>query len=179
MFASSRYELEPDMLLLAKGISSGYAPVGAAVVAARVWEPFWADGADVIFRHGLTYAGHASACAAALANLDILEGEELVARVRSLEPVLEAALRPLAGHPLVKDVRAGVGLLGAVQLHDRALGARVAAACLDNGVLGRQLNDGAIHISPPFVVTEDEIRGAADVIAHALDEVAARADARP
>jgi len=176
MFASTRFELDPDIMLVAKGISSGYAPVGAAVVAARVWEPFWADGSDAVFRHGLTYAGHASACAAALANLDILEREELVARVRSLESVLEAALRPLAEHPLVKEVRAGVGLLGAVQLHDRGLAPRVAAECIDNGVLGRQLNDGALHISPPFVITEDEIQNAADVIADALDNVAARDD---
>ena len=169
MFASNRFELDPDIMLVAKGISSGYTPVGAAVVAGRVWEPFWADGSEAVFRHGITYAGHASACAGALANLDILEREELVARVRSLESVLEAALRPLADHGLVKEVRAGVGLLGAVQLHDRALVPRVTGEMIANGVLGRQLNDGAIHISPPFVITEEEIRGAADVIASALD----------
>jgi len=174
MFASTRFELDPDIMLVAKGISSGYTPVGAAIVAGRVWEPFWADGSDAVFRHGITYAGHASACAGALANLDILDREELVARVRSLESVLEAALRPLADHSLVKEVRAGVGLLGAVQLHDRWLVPRVTGEMIANGVLGRQLNDGAIHISPPFVITEDEIRGAADGIASALDVVAAR-----
>ena len=169
MFASERFDLDPDILLVAKGITSGYAPVGAAIVSARVWEPFWADGSEAMLRHGLTFAGHAASCAAALANLDILEREGLVARVRSLEPVLEAALRPLADHALVKEVRAGVGLLGAVEFHDRAAGARVAARCVDNGVLGRQLNDGSLHISPPFVITEDEIRHVAEVIADALD----------
>ncbi|HET6548371.1 MAG TPA: aminotransferase class III-fold pyridoxal phosphate-dependent enzyme, partial [Solirubrobacter sp.] len=89
MFASQRFGLTPDMMLCAKGISSGYLPLGAVVVGARVAEPFWADDSDHMFRHGLTYSGHSTACAAALANIDILEREELPARVRSLETTLE------------------------------------------------------------------------------------------
>jgi putrescine aminotransferase len=169
MFACERYGLRPDMLLAAKGISSGYMPVGAVAVARRVWEPFWADGSDLTFRHGLTYAGHATACAAALANLEILEEEDLVERVAALESSVEAALRPLESHPLVREVRAGVGLLAAVELHDRGVAAAVAETMCENGVLGRQLNDGAIHISPPFVITEQEIAMVAEVIADALD----------
>jgi putrescine aminotransferase len=169
LFASTRFDLQPDVLLLAKGITSGYLPLGAVVAAPRLWEPFWADDAQLVFRHGLTYAGHATACAAAMANLDILEREELVARVRSLEAVLDAALRQLETHPLVAEVRAGIGLLAAVELHDSATAARVAERCVERGVLGRQLNDGSIHISPPFVITEDEIATAAAVIGDALD----------
>jgi putrescine aminotransferase len=146
MFASDRYRLTPDLLLLAKGITSGYMPLGAVVVAGPLWGPFWADGSDLSFRHGITYAGHATACAAALANLDILEREELVARVH-----------------------AGVGLLGAVELHDSALAARVAERCVEHGVLGRQLGDGSLHVAPPFVVEESDLRLAADVISDALD----------
>jgi putrescine aminotransferase len=170
MFACERYDLRPDMLLVAKGISSGYLPLGAVIVAHRLWEPFWADDSELTFRHGLTYAGHATACAAALANLDILEEEELVGRVAMLEGSVEAALRPLESHPLVREVRAGVGLLAAVELHDRAAAAEVAELMVDNGVLGRQLNDGAIHISPPFVITEHELAVVAEVIADALDQ---------
>ena len=173
MFASSRYSLTPDVILAAKGITSGYLPLGAAIIGERVWAPFWADGSELVFRHGLTYAGHASACAAGLANLDILENEQLVPRVREMEGVLEAALQPLASHPLVKEVRAGVGLLGAVELHERAAATQVAEHCVQQGVLGRQLNDGALHISPPFVITPTEIRQAATVIASGLDELAA------
>jgi adenosylmethionine-8-amino-7-oxononanoate aminotransferase len=173
MFASERFGIEPDIMLTAKGITSGYLPLGAVIVGERVWEPFWADGSELIFRHGITYSGHASACAAAHANLDIIEREQLVDRVRSLETVLEAALRPLEAHPLVREVRSGIGLLTAVQLHDGALAARVAGRCVDNGVLGRQLADGSLHISPPFIITEDEIKTLAEVIGEALDWVAA------
>ena len=173
MFASQRFEIEPDIMLVAKGITSGYLPLGAAVVAEHVWEPFWADDSDLVFRHGITYSGHASVCAAAQANLDILEGEELVDRVRSLETVLEAATRPLESHPLVQEVRSGIGLLTAVQLHDSAAAARVAGYCVDHGILGRQLNDGALHISPPFIITEEEIGRMAEVIAGGLEAEAA------
>jgi putrescine---pyruvate transaminase len=177
MFASERFEIEPDIMLAAKGITSGYLPLGACVISERIWEPFWADGSELVFRHGLTYSGHASVCAAAHANLDILEREGLVERVKSLETVLEASLRPLASHPLVREVRCGIGLLGAVQLHDSATAAQVAARMLDNGVLGRQLGDGSLHISPPFIITEEEIATLASVISEALDWAAATVDA--
>jgi adenosylmethionine-8-amino-7-oxononanoate aminotransferase len=144
------------------------------VVARRLWEPFWADDSQLTFRHGLTYAGHATACAAALANLDILEEEELVGRVAMLEGSVAAALLPLESHPLVREVRAGVGLLAAVELHDRVVAAEVAELMVDNGVLGRQLNDGSIHISPPFVITEQELALVAEVIADALDDAQRR-----
>jgi adenosylmethionine-8-amino-7-oxononanoate aminotransferase len=171
MFACERYGLAPDMLLVAKGISSGYLPLGAVIVGRRVWEPFWAEDSALVFRHGLTYAGHASACAAALANLDILEEERLVERVEQLEPTVVAALEPLASHPLVREVRAGAGLLAAVELHDTAQAAEVAELMVQEGVLGRQLNDGSLHFSPPFVITEEEIWSVAGVIGQALDRV--------
>ena len=97
----------------AKGITSGYLPLGAVIVS-----PWSGNRSGVrvrgVFRHGYTYSGHAAASAAALANLDIIEGEALLERVAELEPVLEATLRPLESHPLVAEVRAGLGLLGAV-----------------------------------------------------------------
>jgi putrescine aminotransferase len=169
MFASERFGIRPDIMLLAKGITSGYLPLGAAVIGERVWEPFWADDSELLFRHGITYSGHASACAAAHANLDILQREGLVQRVRSLETVLEAALRPLESHALVREVRSGIGLLTAIELHDRAVAARVAERCIEHGVVGRQLGDGSLHISPPFVITEAEIATLAEVIGEALD----------
>ena len=80
LFATQRFGLEPDLMIMAKGITSGYLPLGGVVVDERIWTPFWEDESELVFRHGLTYAGHASVCAAAMANLDILEREELVAR---------------------------------------------------------------------------------------------------
>ena len=80
MFATELFDLHPDMVVVAKGITSGYAPLGGVLIGPRVWEPFFAEGAP-IFRHGVTYSGHATACAVAQANLDVLESEQLVARV--------------------------------------------------------------------------------------------------
>jgi putrescine aminotransferase len=170
MFASERFGLEPDLLLVAKGITSGYMPIGATIVAERYWDPFWADDSELIFRHGLTYAGHASGCAAAMANLDILEREGLVERVRTLETVLATAVGRLEHHPLVKDVRAGVGLLAGIQLHELAVAERVAERCIENGALMRVITDATLQISPPFVIEESEIEGLVDVIAEALED---------
>ncbi|HEY6275324.1 MAG TPA: aminotransferase class III-fold pyridoxal phosphate-dependent enzyme, partial [Streptosporangiaceae bacterium] len=119
-FASERFGLDPDLITCAKGLSSGYAPIGAVIVAPRVAEPFWRPGSREVFRHGYTYSAHPAACAVALANLALIEREGLVGRVAGLEPVLAAALAPLAGHDLVAEVRAGTGLLGAVEIAEDA-----------------------------------------------------------
>jgi putrescine---pyruvate transaminase len=173
LFASERYGLTPDILLFAKGVTSGYLPLGGAIVSGRVAEPFWADGSDLVFRHGLTYQGHASVCAAAHANLDIIEREDLVARAAALEGPLERVLRPLAEHPEVVEVRT-VGMLGAIQVRDATLAAAAVAHCLEHGILTRAIGDGdTLHVCPPFVVTEDELAGAAEVIGAALDAASA------
>lgn len=169
LFASTRFGLEPDLLLFAKGVTSGYLPLGGVMVAGHVAKPFWEDGSELVFRHGLTYQGHATVCSAAIANLDILEREELVPRVRALEPRLEAALRPLEEHPAVVEVRTGIGLLGGVQLRDAELANAVVDRCWQDGVLTRVIGDGdTLHVSPPFVITEDEIRHVGDVFAEAI-----------
>src|SRR5579863_6201813 len=118
--ASERFGLDPDLITTAKGLSSGYAPIGAVIASARVAEPFWRPGSTEIFRHGYTYSAHPTACAVASANLDLIERERLVPRVARLEPVLAHALAPLAGHELVAEVRAGTGLLAAVEIAESA-----------------------------------------------------------
>jgi putrescine---pyruvate transaminase len=174
-FASERYELSPDMIVVAKGLTSGYAPLGAVIAGPRVAEPFWNGDDARVFRHGYTYSGHSTSCAVALANLDIIEREELVARVRSLETVLESALKPLADHELVSEVRSGVGLLGAVEIaedarsDDPGLVSRLVLEARTHGVLTRALRGVALQVSPPFVVTEQEIADIAGGIAEALD----------
>ena len=109
-FASSRLELEPDLITCAKGITSGYLPMGAVIASPRVAAPFF-DGTAGVWRHGYTYSGHATAAAAGLANLDILEREALPARALQLETELADALAPLEEHDLVSEVRRGVGVL--------------------------------------------------------------------
>jgi len=168
-FGSERLGIAPDLMTCAKGITSGYVPLGAVIVSPRVAEPFWKAGTEHSFRHGYTYSGHTTACAVALANLDVIEREGLVDRVAALEPVLEEALRPLESHPLVSEVRAGLGLLGAVELTDGAKLAAVVDEAEARGVLVRGLRGVALQISPPFVVTEDELSTLSRVLGDALD----------
>jgi putrescine---pyruvate transaminase len=168
-FGSERYELRPDLVAVAKGITSGYVPLGAVIVAPHVAEPFWQTGATEIFRHGYTYSGHAAACAVALANLDLIESERLVERVRELEPALEAALRPLEEHELVDEVRT-IGLLGGVETRE-GLADRVAEEAMRRGVIVRALRGAILQVSPPFVVSEDQLTRLAAVLRESLDAV--------
>jgi adenosylmethionine-8-amino-7-oxononanoate aminotransferase len=174
-FGAERFGVRPDLLTFAKGITSGYLPLGGVVVSARVAAPFWDEGAW--FRHGPTYAGHPTVCAAAMANLDIMEGEGLLDRGLAIEQELVAALGGLADHPLIGEIRAGVGALGAVAFKPEALAEapdlvqRVFAAARERGVLVRALAD-ALALSPPLVITREEIDHAAAVIGESLDVVA-------
>ena len=176
--ASERFALDPDLITTAKGLSSGYAPIGAVIASARVAEPFWRPGSTEIFRHGYTYSAHPTACAVASANLDLIEREHLVARVAELEPVLARTLAPLAGHELVGEVRAGTGLLAAVEIAgsaraaDPGIGPRLVADIRERGVITRLLRGIALQISPPFVITEAEIARIAEVFTAAFDAAA-------
>lgn len=172
MFASERFGLRPDMMLMAKGITSGYLPLGAVAASERIWAPFWEEGSDQVFHHAITYSGHASVCAAAMANLDILEREKLGDRVLELEAPLAEKLAPLAGHELVNEVRAGVGLLAAIELKDAALVEAAGRACTERGVLTRPIAGGALQISPPLVVDESDLDLLAEGFSQALDDVA-------
>ncbi len=175
-FASERFGLDPDVIVCAKGITSGYLPLGALIVSGRVAEPFF-DGTVGMWRHGYTYSGHAAVAAAALANLDVIEREDLVTRARSLELELASALRPLASHDLISEVRVAEGVLAAVQIEpaviaeDPGLPQRVVAAARGAGVMTRTLATGAIHVSPPLVITTDELGELADGLRQALDDV--------
>jgi putrescine---pyruvate transaminase len=179
MWGSERYGIEPDMIVFAKGVTSGYQPLGGVIVGPRVSQPFWEGSAPgPMFVHGYTYSGHATACAAAMANLDIIEREGLVARVASLEPVLDKAVRRLAALPLVGEIRT-VGLTAAVAMKpdrlaaDPGIPARVVAAALRHGIATRVLRGHALHISPAFVITEGEIDTLVDGLGAALEDVAA------
>jgi adenosylmethionine-8-amino-7-oxononanoate aminotransferase len=177
-FGSTRFALDPDMITGAKGLTSGYAPLGAVIIGARVAEPFWREGSKEVFRHGYTYEGHPTACAVGLANLDILEREGLIGRVAELEPVLAEKVRPLAAHSLVSQVRAGTGLLAAVEIAEDAraadpgIGARLVTEIRERGVITRLLRGVALQISPPFTISEAQIDQIAETFAAALDAVA-------
>ena len=176
-FASERFGIEPDIVISAKGLTSGYLPMGALLITPAVAEPFY-DGTVGLWRHGYTYSGHAAVAAAALANLDILVSEDLVGRVRRTEANLADALRPLAAHSLVSEVRTGMGYLGAVQIDPAAIAeepglpARVIAYMREAGVMSRSLSTGAVHVSPSFVLTEEQTAEMVAGISHGLDSAA-------
>ncbi len=171
-FASERFDLEPDILTCAKGLTSGYLPMGAVVVSGRVAEPFFRPGAGVWWRHGYTYSGHPVAAAVAQRNLDILEREGLLAEAKRLESTLPKYLGHLADHPLVSEVRAGTGALAAVQLHRPELAAKLVKKLRGQAVSTRAVGAGAVQVSPAFVMTDDEVRLLADGLWAALEELA-------
>jgi putrescine---pyruvate transaminase len=175
-----RWDIEPDMVVLAKGITSGYLPLGAVLVSGSVAEPFWAKPGGAMFRHGATYSGHPTCCAAALANLDILERENLVPRGRELEGDLMNALAPLADHPACGEIRGGLGLAAAVDLSPDVLqgvpGAvgRYAGAIREAGVLLRAQTTG-VAIGPPLTIERAHLDEIASAVRAGLDAVAAAA----
>jgi adenosylmethionine-8-amino-7-oxononanoate aminotransferase len=141
-----------------------------------VAEPFWEEGHVVL--HGQTYAGHASVCAAGLANIAIIEREGLLARARELEGDLFNALAPLRDHPLVGDVRGGTGLMALVELAPEVLEADPGAgmtfyrAIRASGVITRAHAVG-VAISPPLIITREQIRELADGVHAGLERLAA------
>ncbi|TAK52610.1 MAG: aspartate aminotransferase family protein [Gammaproteobacteria bacterium] len=164
-FGCEHFGIEPDFLTIAKGLTSGYQPLGGVMVGDRVAEVLIGRGGE--FHHGYTWSGHPVACAVALANLAIVRRERLVERVHDeIGPYLQRRWRELADHPLVGEVR-GVGMLGALELvahkgsrtffRDRgAVGTICRDHCFANGLVMRAVRDTMI-IAPPFVITTGEV----------------------
>ena len=175
-FGSSVYDLTPDLLCFAKGVTSGYVPLGGVVVSRRVWEPFAQGGSAPLFRHGYTYAGHPTACAVALANLEILEREELVSRAAEMAAIFADDVSTLETHPAVREVRAA-GMMAAVEVDGATLGAdfagRGAQRARELGVLTRAMFGGSLQISPPLVIELGEIQRIVETLAQALTDCAA------
>ncbi len=162
-FASGLWALDPDLITLAKGITSGYLPLGATMVSDEIAREVIQSG---YFPHGFTYSSHPTTAAAALANLDILERDQLIPRVRDeLGPYFQQKLRAFSTHPAVGEVR-GHGLIGALELLPREgkagldpaspLGAKAARIAREEGVIVRGIRD-LIAMSPPFTITKEEI----------------------
>ncbi|WP_129358510.1 aminotransferase family protein [Rothia uropygioeca] len=174
MFASERYGLQPDLVTFAKGVTSGYAPLGGIFVSPRIWEPFYEDSPDTpIFRHGSTYAGHATAAAVAIKHLEILQDENLVERVREFEPAFDAALEDLAArNDDVVEVRYA-GLLGGVTLRESVAVDKVCDRMIDKGFISRPLRGNTLQVSPPFIVTEQELNAFLAAMDEAIGEEAA------
>ena len=162
-FGSDYYDLKPDLMTIAKGLTSGYIPMGGVIVRDELVKVI-NEGGD--FNHGFTYSGHPVAAAVALENIRIMRDEQIVETVREqTAPYLQKSLRSLEDHPLVGEVR-GLGMLGAIELvKDKATRARHEGQgagmicrqfCFDNGLIMRAVGDTMI-IAPPLVITPAEI----------------------
>ena len=176
-FASEMWNLEPDLLVMAKGITSGYVPLGATLVSDAIADTFEHGG---YLAHGFTYSGHPVATAAGLANLAIIEREGLVERVRDdVGPYFQQQLHAFAGHPAVGEVR-GFGLIGALDLLPRGgkaalatppvLGPKAVALARTEGLIVRGIRD-LIAISPPLIITREEIDFVFTAVGRVLDRL--------
>ena len=164
-FGSETFGIKPDLMTLAKGLSSGYLPISAVMVGERVARTLIDEGGE--FFHGFTYSGHPVACAVALENLRIMQDEGMVERVRDdIGPYFQARLRELADHPLVGEVR-GVGLIAGIELvrdkdgpvffqPEGKVGTICRDHCFRNNVIMRAVRD-AMVISPPLVISHAEV----------------------
>jgi putrescine aminotransferase len=180
-FGHHHFGVKPDLVSMAKGLSSGYLPISAVGVADHIVEALRGYGDD--FVHGFTYSGHPTCAAVALANLDIIEREGLVERTRDdTGPYLAKAFAELAKHPLVGEARS-LGLIGAVEIvaepgtntrfggKEGKAGLIVRDICIKNGLMVRAVRDSLVF-SPPLVITHKEIDFAVETIRKALDEAA-------
>ena len=178
-FALEHWNVQADLMVFAKGVTSGYLPLSGVMLTRRVHDVL--RSVKGMFAHGFTYSGHPTACAVGLRNLQILEDEHLVEQVAAKGAYLQKKLQELREHDIVGDVR-GLGLLGGVELvsdkatkqsFDVAAGAarRVWQAALAKGVIVRPLGGDVIAMSPPFVITEQQIDRIVKELHAAIEEV--------
>jgi 4-aminobutyrate---pyruvate transaminase len=183
MFGSETFGLRPDIMTMAKAITSGYLPLSATVISEEIYRACVSQSdKHGVFAHGYTYTGHPAACAVALESLAIYEERDLLGHVRRLAPRLQDGLRELAGHPLVGDVR-GVGLVAGVELvPDKpgrgtfdppgAAGALFVAKAQAHGLIVRNLQD-TVAVCPPLVISDAELDELLRRFTLALDDTAA------
>src|ERR1700733_5536741 len=179
-FGADRYSYQPDIITVAKGLTSGYAPLGAMIASDRLMEPFLGPGAS--FLHGFTFAGHPVSCAVALASLDVFEGERILQHVQATEAAFRGALDGLDDLPIVGNVR-GAGFFYGIELvkdkdtresfndeeSERLLRGFLSGALFEAGLICRadDRGDPVVQLSPPLICGQEEI----DFIVSTLREV--------
>jgi len=182
-FGFQHFGVTPDLVSMAKGLSSGYLPISAVGVADHIVETLRAAGGD--FVHGYTYSGHPTCAAVALKNIEIMEREDLIGRTaRDSGPYLAAALARLAQHPLVGETRS-LGLIGAVEIvaekgTNRRFGGAPGKAgpmvrdlCIENGLMIRAIRDTLV-MSPPLIISHGEIDRLVGIIEESLNQAEPR-----
>ena len=180
MFGCETFGIEPDIMTVAKALSSAYLPISATVISEKIAEAITAHSGKLgNFAHGFTYAGHPVSAAVGLETLKIYAERDILSHVRQVGPYLQEKLQALAAHPLVGEAR-GVGLIGAVHIiADKAsraalppaagIGALIQQSAMDRGVLLRAAPD-AVYVCPPLIITRAEIDELMDALTAALDD---------
>ena len=180
-FASEEvFGIQPDLLTCAKGLTSGYLPLGACLISDRLLEQVTGPGQEnVLFSNGYTYSGHPVSCAAAIENIAIFEREALLEHVRTVSPHFLARLHALRKSPIVGDTR-GMGLVGCVEGRfsgdgdrlalDREFGSRIDRKCEELGLIVRPLMNMCVF-SPPLIITEGQIDEMFDILEEAIHSV--------
>ncbi|GMR03146.1 MAG: aspartate aminotransferase family protein [Acidimicrobiia bacterium] len=164
-FASQRFGVTPDLTTFAKAVTSGYQPLGGVIVGDAVTDTLESDS-EYILRHGFTYSGHPTACAAGLANIDLLEREGLLSRVAAIERILGEGLGAFVNAGLVSDAR-GIGGMWAISMTPECNEADVAARMLEAGVIVRPLPQ-TITFCPPLVISDEQLEQVVSVAREAL-----------
>ena len=178
LFALNRYGVQPDILSFAKAITSGYQPLGGNQISDAIYDAILSAPESDNWMHGYTYSGHATACAVALRNLELMEQEKLVERSKQLGERLLTGLQSLKEFSFVGDVR-GIGLLCGVELvadkaaktADLALTAKVVRLCMERGLRTRNVGS-TLAFSPPLSITEDEVDEIVRILGSVFDTIA-------
>ena len=165
-FGANFYNVVPDMLCFAKGVTSGYQPLGGVFVGRRVCDALESDP-NFILRHGYTYSGHATVCAAALKNVEIIERESLIERAKHVGARIRDGLSALAKDGLIKEVR-GDGAVWAAGLHEHQNCITIRDRMIELGVIIRAINTDTNAFCPPLVITDAEIDRMLDTFAQAV-----------
>ena len=169
-FASDTYDVKPDLITFAKGVTSGYQPMGGVLVSRAICDLFEQDP-DFVFMHGYTYSGHPAACAAAIANIDLIEKEGLVERAKHIGKRISQGLEALKSDGLLSEVR-GVGAIWAGQIEGATTeqGLAVRDKMTEKGVICRAIN-GALAFCPPLIIEDQDIDHMIDIAEQAINEI--------
>jgi putrescine aminotransferase len=171
-WAAEHFGVRPDMVTFAKGVTSGYLPLGGVLVGGAVRAPLESED-DFVFRHGYTYSGHPVPAAAALANLDIIQQEGLLLRAEGIGEKLEKGLTDLVDGEHVVEVRGAMGIW-AIGLAPHLEAPVVRDALLDFGVIARPVGNATLAYCPPLVITDDQLERCLDGTRRAIDSVVSR-----
>jgi len=179
-FGCDHESISPDLITFAKGVTSGYVPLGGVVVSDELWDelrdPAQRPG---YLMHGFTHSGHPVACAVALANIEAIEKEGLLGRVKDASATLAGLIAPLRDHPEVGEVRQAGLMVGVELVCDRETrqrwpieagrGRRAAVAAREGGLLTRALLDDILCLAPPFTISDEQLRRSVEILGDAIE----------